>query len=858
MTTTDDIQVTPAVDMITGVIDGVEISVPKGTLIIRAAEQMGIAIPRFCDHPLLDPVGACRQCLVDVAMPGPDGSMRPMPKPQPACAMELGNGMQVNTQETSEVAGKAQAGVMEFLLINHPLDCPVCDKGGECPLQNQAMSNGGAESRFKEVKRTFPKPIKISTQVLLDRERCVLCQRCTRFSKQIAGDAFIDLQMRGARQQIGAFDPDVLGIHTEGDSMIDESGQPFASYFSGNTIQICPVGALTSASYRFRSRPFDLVSTPSICEQCAIGCSTRTDHRRGTILRRLSGNDPEVNEEWLCDKGRFAFRWPHLDDRLTSPLVRDAESGELREASWPEAIEVAAAGLAAARDGGFVQPDEDDEDAPEARGVGVLTGGQLTLEDSYAYSKFTRTVLSTNNIDMRARIGSQEETHFVAKHVAGRTVHESVTLPSLEAAPAVLLVACEPEEEAPILFLRLRKANRQNNTMIYSLAPYATRSLQKMNGELIPAAPGTEVTVLNAIATGHDEAEAVSESLRRPGSVLIVGERAAELPGVLSAVSELSATTGARILWVPRRIGERGAIEAGCLPQLLPGGRTTNNATDLETRWSTSLPTEDGLDTVQMVDAAAGGRLGALIIAGVDAKDMPDQDQFVRALDRVPFVVSLEVRRTAITDIADVVFPVAPPVERSGTYLNFESRPRPFDVALTANTMTDTRVLAALARQLDSDLGFHDTAGAQIDFAAIGQAPVTTDLPSVSVAVPTAPTAGSAVVSTWHALLDNGTLQDGEPYLAGTAHRSVARLSEQTARDADVLSAEAITITGERGSTTLPLVITDMVDGVIWLPTSSNHSNVRALGIKTGSVVSFTAAPPLSGAPSDMAPQEAK
>lgn len=293
-------------NMVTLTIDGVEVSVPKGTLVIRAAEQLGIEVPRFCDHPLLDPVGACRQCIVEI-----EGQR----KPSASCTITCTDGMVVKTQLTSAVAEKSQRGVMELLLINHPLDCPVCDKGGECPLQNQAMSAGQAESRFDGQKRTFEKPVPISTQVLLDRERCVLCARCTRFSNQIAGDPMIEMLDRGALQQVGTGE-----------------GVPFESYFSGNTIQICPVGALTSKMYRFRSRPFDLISSPSVCEHCAGGCATRTDHRRGKVMRRLAANDPAVNEEWMCDKGRFGFRYAQLPDRLTQPLVRD-DSGELQPAS---------------------------------------------------------------------------------------------------------------------------------------------------------------------------------------------------------------------------------------------------------------------------------------------------------------------------------------------------------------------------------------------------------------------------------------------------------------------------------------------------------------------------------------------
>ena len=394
------------IEMVTLTIDDVELSVPKGTLVIRAAELIGIQIPRFCDHPLLDPVGACRQCLVEV-----EGQRKPMA----SCTIVATDGMVVRTQLTSASADKAQQGVMELLLINHPLDCPVCDKGGECPLQNQAMSNGRADSRFEDVKRTFPKPINISSQVLLDRERCVLCARCTRFSDQIAGDPFIELLERGALQQVG--------IYTK---------EPFDSYFSGNTVQICPVGALTGTAYRFRARPFDLVSSPSVCEHCASGCAQRTDHRRGVVLRRLAGDDPEVNEEWNCDKGRWAFTYATEGDRITTPLIR-GEDGALSPASWSEALTVAAKGLSAAYGN-----------------AGVLVGGRATLEDAYAYGKFARLVLGSNSIDFRARPHSAEEADFLTAGIAGRPM--TVTYADLEAAPVVLLVGFEPEEESPIVY----------------------------------------------------------------------------------------------------------------------------------------------------------------------------------------------------------------------------------------------------------------------------------------------------------------------------------------------------------------------------------------------------------------------
>ena len=515
-------------------IDDVEVSVPKGTLVIRAAEGIGVQIPRFCDHPLLEPVGACRQCLVEVV---DAGNGRAIPKPQASCTLAVAEGMVVRTQASSPVADKAQQGNMEFLLINHPLDCPVCDKGGECPLQNQSMSNGRGETRFLEQKRTFPKPINISAQVLLDRERCVLCARCTRFSEQIAGDPFITMIERGALQQVGIYEK-----------------EPFESYFSGNTIQVCPVGALTSASYRFRARPFDLVSTPSVCEHCASGCALRTDHRRDKVTRRLAGNDPDVNEEWNCDKGRFAFMYSRQEDRLTHPLVRDEDDGELRPASWPEAFAVAARGLQAARGA-----------------VGVLTGGRLTAEDAYAYSTFARAALGTNDIDFRARPHTAEEADFLASTVVAGSSSDAAcetTYEDLEKARKVVLVGFEPEDESPIVFLRLRKASR-HATRVFSLAPFTSRGLEKMHGTLIRVAPGDEPAVIEDLGLGG---QGPLGSALDSADVILVGERMAMVPGALSAVAALASTTGARLAWVPRRAGDRGLSRPDASRTCFPAG----------------------------------------------------------------------------------------------------------------------------------------------------------------------------------------------------------------------------------------------------------------------------------------------
>ncbi|OJV60403.1 MAG: NADH-quinone oxidoreductase subunit G [Cellulomonas sp. 73-145] len=819
-------------------IDGIETTVPKGTLVIRAAEELGIAIPRFCDHPLLAPVGACRQCLVEVWAPGRDGNLSKMPKPQPSCALEATPGMQVKTQHTSAEADKAQHGVMEFLLINHPLDCPVCDKGGECPLQNQAMSNGRATSRFIDVKRTYPKPINVSTQILLDRERCILCQRCTRFSEEVAGDPFIDLQMRGAVQQIGTFDTHVLDFAGEapaGPATLDVSGKPFSSYFSGNTVQICPVGALTSAAYRFRSRPFDLVSTPSIAEHDSNGSAIRIDHRRGVVLRRQAGDDPAVNQEFITDKDRFAFTWQVAADRLTTPLVR--RDGELEPVSWQEALDVAADGLAAAQraDG-------------TAHGVAVLPGGRVTLEDAYAYSKFARTVLGTNDVDHRARPHSPEEEQFLGHAVAGRTLQ--VTFSDLASAPAVLLAGLEAEEEGGILFVRLRQAVRARKQRVLSVAPFATRGLERLSGTLLPAAPGTEAEVLDGLVAGSSDSllSDAAAALTAPGAVVLVGERLAGAPGALSAALRLAERTGAKLAWVPRRAGERGAVEAGTLPGLLPGGRPVDDSAarvDLAAVWGVdSLPAERGRSLTEILAAAEAGLLGGLVVGGLELADLPDPAQARRALEAVPFVVSLEVRASEVTALADVVLPVAPPVEKAGTFVTWEGRPRPFPQALASHQMADHRVLDLLADALGEPLGLQTVAAVHAELDQLGgwdgaRVPA----PAVDAAQPPAVPDGSAVLATWHQLVDAGRLQTGEPFLAGTAKRPVARVSAATAAAAGVADGGSLTVATQAGSITLPVLVTDMPDRVVWLPTNSVGSAVRdALGADAGAVVRLSAA----------------
>ena len=766
-----------AVEMITCVIDGFEITVPKGTLVIRAAEKLGIQIPRFCDHPLLAPAGACRQCLVDIEING-----RAFPKPQASCTIPVENGMIVKTQLTSPVADKAQKGVMELLLINHPLDCPVCDKGGECPLQNQAMSSGRGESRFEGIKRTFEKPVAISSQVLLDRERCVLCARCTRFSEQIAGDPFITLNERGALQQVGIYED-----------------EPFDSYYSGNTVQICPVGALTGTSYRFRARPFDLVSTNTSCEHCASGCSMRTDVRRGKTLRRLAGEDADVNEEWNCDKGRWAFKYEVAKNRITVPMIRDA-NGQLQEASWPEALAAAAAGLKNAR-------------------AGVLVGGRATVEDAYGYSKFARITLNTNNIDFRARSHSGEELDFLA------SASLNATYKDIDKADQVVLISFEPEDESPIVFLRIYKQTHKRAIKVTSIAPFASRGTQKLNAKLIKTATGNEVAAISAL-TGLTAK-----------SVVLVGERASETTGALSAVIKLVSESGAKLGWIPRRAGEKGAVAAGALPTLLPGNRPISDASarvDIATAWNAdSLPSELGMSSAEIINSD----LQAVLIGGVDPMDI-SADAKVKLSKK--FVVSLEIRQSDITDIAAVVLPVAAVVEKSGSFMDWQGSTRNFDAAVDQSlNRSDVRILSMLADEIGKPINLATVKSARNEFESIGNWDGSR---SVMKLIPGNPgksaTGDEAVLNSWRNLLDKGSLQDGEDNLAGTARKSIVVISPARAKSLGVNESDLVRVSNEYGAVTLPCSISDIEESSVWLPRNSQSSQlIRNLGTVSNSIV---------------------
>jgi NADH-quinone oxidoreductase subunit G len=647
---------------VTVTIDGTEVTVPAGTLIIRAAEAVGVEIPRFCDHPYLDPVGACRQCIVEV-----EGQRKPLT----ACTTPVADGMVVRTQHTSEAAREAQVGMLEFLLINHPLDCPVCDRGGECPLQDQALAWGPGESRYVDPKRVYKKPIPLSPLVLLDRERCVLCARCTRFCDQVSGERFIELFDRGAAEQV-AIAP----------------GEDFRSPFSGNTVQICPVGALTSTTYRFAARPFDVGSASSVCPHCASGCSIRVDVRRGEVVRHQARDNPDVNEAWLCDKGRYAFRFPDRD-RLETPLLRVPG---LEPASFGEVLDT------------IVQRSRDGR-------IAFLAGGRLTDEDAYALSKVVRTAFRTNDLDHRS--GRDLDVPPDVERAAAAGV--PVTYADVERARAIVVVGLDTREELPILHLRIRKAVRANGARVFVVHPRITALADVAEHVLCP--PGGEADTLEQLATAHGQDTAlgrVADALdrARASAVVLAGPRLAGSVGALSMAVSLTQSVGARFAYLPRRAGDRGALRAGVHPALLPGGRRVDAPADraeIEAAWGGGVPGEVGRDAGAILEAAARREIDVLYLVGTDPlSDFPDATLARRAAANVPFLVVQDLALGEYAAMADAVLPAAAFLEKDGHLTDWEGRGqriRPVRAPIGLSR-PDWQIFQELSEVAGADMGF--------------------------------------------------------------------------------------------------------------------------------------------------------
>ncbi len=764
----------PPTEQVTLAIDGKQVTVPRGTLVIRAAEQLGIEIPRFCDHPLLEPIGACRQCYVEV-----EGQ----PKLLTSCTTTVSPGMVVRTQDTSELAREAQVANLEFLLLNHPLDCPICDRGGECPLQDQTFSHGPGESRYIEPKRTFEKPIPLSALVALDRERCVLCARCTRFCDQISGDRFIELFARGAGEQVAI-----------------AAGEDFRSPFSGNTIQICPVGALTATTYRFVARPFDLSSVDTVCPHCASGCNIKLDVRRGKVVRQLARDNLDVNDAWLCDKGRFAFRFPDAESRLTTPLIR--EHG-LEPASFGEVFAAIARWSKGAR-------------------AAFLAGGRLTDEDSYALSKLARTVFGTNDLDHRRHLeGGESERRAAATAI-------EVTYRDVERAGAIVVVGLDPEQEVPILHLRIRKAARRG-AKVFVIHPRRTRLWDV--AEHVLCRPGDEPHVLRAVVDGGGDDEALrraSAALREAGedAVVLAGTRLAEVPIAMDVVLQQAERAGARLALVPRRANDRGALRAGIHPALLPGGRLVSDPADraeVEAVWGPLAATEPGRNTRDILRAAANRQIDVLFLVGVDPlRDFPDAGLARRALQNVSYKVVQSLELGELEAFADAVLPAAAFLEKHGHFTTWEGRgQRLAPVRGPAGiSRPDWEIFAGLARAMGEDLGFRTLEELQEEAGGL-LAPrdgVRRDLGYLW--LPGPGKAEGLTLFTYPLLVDEGRLSEGATELrAALEEGAFVEVHPDDAERLGLADGGRAVVATDAGRATLPVRVTEHVaPGVVFVP----------------------------------------
>jgi NADH-quinone oxidoreductase subunit G len=771
---------------VTLTIDGTEVTVPAGTLIIRAAEQLGIEIPRFCEHPLLEPVGACRQCYVRV-----EGQ----PKLTTSCTVPVTPGMAVRTQITDpEVAG-AQRANLEFLLLNHPLDCPICDRGGECPLQDQALAYGPGDSRFREAKRVFEKPIPLSQLIALDRERCVLCTRCTRFCDQISGDRFIELFERGAGERVAI-----------------AAGEDFRSPFSGNTVQICPVGALTSTPYRFVARPFDLTYGDSICPHCSAGCNLRVDVRRGEVVRHLARDEYEVNDAWLCDKGRYAYRFPDAPERITLPLIRDRG---LEPASFGEVFD---------RIAGWV----------EGKRVATLTGGRLMDEDAYALSKLARTVFRTNDLDHRRGSGASAAESFAARHPM------QVTYREVERAAAILVVGLDAEQEVPILHLRLRKAAAAG-ARIWVIHPRRTRLHDVATHVLVR--PGEEAKLL---AGGADPVmDAALEALRAAGErgLVIAGERT----GFADAALEAAGSTGARFAYVTRRAGDRGALRAGVHPSLLPGGRSLDEADAVESAWGTSVPREEGRGWRAILEACADRAVDVLYLVGVDPlRDYPDAELARRALQNVPVKIVQSLELGSLAPYADVFLPAAAFLEKEGHVTTWEGRGQRIRRVRNPEglSLPDWELFATMALACGGDLGFETVDELHEEMGGL-LAPLEGDVTIEGAGAASSPRAEGLTLFTYPLLVDDGRLTERADELKeALAEEPFVEVHPDDAAAAGVADGARVTLTTPAAAATLPARVTPTVaKGAVFVP--FNQPGLGANALFAGDFVTTVALEPV-------------
>lgn len=647
---------------VTITIDGVEIVAEKGELLISAAQRAGVFIPRFCYHDRLKPVGMCRMCLVEIE------GVRGMP---PACTTPVADGMVVNFK--NESIEKVQDGVLEFLLINHPLDCPVCDRGGECPLQDQTLGFGPGESRFIEEKRHWEKPIEISDHVLLDRERCIQCSRCTRFADEVAGDPLITFVDRGEKTEVNTF-----------------PGDPFASYFSGNIVQICPVGALTAKPYRFTARPWDLESTETTCTGCSLGCKGTAQTSRNEMVRLLGVDSEPINQGWLCDKGRYGFDFAESENRIRSPYVM--HDGKKEDVNLNAALDLASDAIAKAIT----------QFGPDS--VALLGGARGTNEDAYALSRLAKGVIGTSMVDSQLSNSLPADLVLSAKRAR---------IADLDHACAIVVVGCDIKESHPIIFLRARKAVTENNVSLIDVnaAPTSTRSL----GQHIDLIPGNEKQLT------HDLIEVI-DALRNAGQgngkiVLIAGDHnpAQDAASFVELVESILGQENVVLLPSISPSNVMGAYEMGLAPGLLPG-RVADTAQESYGDWRT-LPSNKGAYTstgvASIIEKAISGDIKVLILAGANPiAHYTDLTRATKALENVETIIALDCFENESTQHANIFLPVTVANEKEGTVTNVEGRVQRVVqvVAPQGNVFDDWKIATLLADRLGVESNI-ETAG---------------------------------------------------------------------------------------------------------------------------------------------------
>ena len=674
-----------AVSTVSVTVNGTEIQANPDELLIDACERTGTYIPRFCYHSRMNPVGMCRMCLVEV-------DTGRGPALQPSCMLPVTEGMTVETE--TDLTKKAQDGVLEFLLINHPLDCPVCDKGGECPLQDQTVAYGPGESRFVEEKRHYEKPIAISDTVYLDRERCILCDRCTRFADEVAGDTLIHFMDRGNNTQVNTF-PD----------------EPFASYFSGNTVQICPVGALTAKPYRFKARPWDLEETISTAWVDSVGSRITVQSSRNQVLRLLGVDADPVNWGWLSDKERFAFEAINSEARLTAPMVRHSVTGDLVSTGWAGALNKAVEAL---------------RDADPSR-VAVLGGARMTNEAQYAWAKLMKGVIGTDHVDAQLGDGLPPE---VVLGLPRATIDDAC-----RPGGTIILVGPDPKEELGALYLRLRHAVVEDGAALIELTPHrgglsgiAAHSLHPRPGEVGDVAAAlVAATSGEAVAAGGIDSDAIAAAAASiSGPVTVVLGRACLAESSAAAVAAAHAFTAlddVSFLSALRRGNVHGALDNGLSPGLLPGRSTLDaGAARFADAWP-SVPSTPGHDAAGILAAAKAGEIDVLVLLGCDPiNDMPDFELADAGLSGAGTVISVDMLPSDSTvRFADVVLAAAAPTETSGTFTNLEGRVSVCEQKVTpaGTSRPDWMIAAELALRLDNDLGLDSPEQIRAELAAV-------------------------------------------------------------------------------------------------------------------------------------------